>query len=186
MNNTVEQVADLLIECFKSGNKLLLCGNGGSAADCAHIAGELCKGFLLKRKLDEELLNNIGEDWARNLQQGLPAIDLTANTALITAIVNDIGAYDIFAQQLLSYGKSGDVLICISTSGNAENVIRAAKVAKALNIKVIGLTGASGGKLKELCDLLLNVDETETYLVQEKHIKLYHRFCILVEEAIFG
>ncbi|MGI6214492.1 MAG: D-sedoheptulose-7-phosphate isomerase [Christensenellales bacterium] len=185
MNNTVEQAAKLLINCFQKGNKLMLCGNGGSAADCAHISGELCKGFLLKRKLSDDLIKKIDTEWAEELQQGLPAINLTANTALITAIINDIGAYDIFAQQVLALGKSGDVLMCISTSGNAENVLRASKVAKALNIKTIGLTGKSGGKLKDTCDLLLNVDATETYLIQEQHIKIYHRLCILIEEAMF-
>ncbi len=186
MNNTIEQASKLLINCFKEDNKLMLCGNGGSAADCAHISGELCKSFLLRRKLNDDLIKEIDAEWAYELQQGLPAIDLTANDALITAIINDINAYDVFAQQVLAFGKSGDVLMCISTSGNAENVVRASKVARALNIKTIGLTGKSGGKLKNTCDLLLNVDETETYLVQEQHIKIYHRLCIMIEKALFN
>lgn len=185
MRNTMEQAAQKLIACFQQGNKLLLCGNGGSAADCGHIAGELCKGFLSRRTPDQDFVTSIGEGWAANLQQGLPAIDLTAQSPLITAIINDISGEDIFAQQVMAYGQRGDVLLALTTSGNAENVRRAALVAKARGMAVIGMTGQTGGKLKGICDILLNVDETETYLVQEQHIKLYHHLCILVENAMF-
>lgn len=185
MRNTLEQAAERLITCFQQGNKLLLCGNGGSAADCAHIAGELCKGFLSRRAPDKDFVDSVGEEWAQRLQQGLPAIDLTAQSALITAIINDISGEDVFAQQVMAYGQQGDVLLALTTSGNAENVRRAALVAKTKGMAVIGMTGQSGGKLKEVCDILLNVPETETYLVQEQHIQLYHRLCLLVEKAIF-
>lgn len=175
-----------IIRCYQKGGKLLLCGNGGSAADCAHIAGELGKGFLKKRPLPQKQINAIGEAWAEELQQGLPAIDLTAGAALLSAILNDLGGENVFAQQVLAYGRPGDVLLCISTSGNAENVRRAAVTAKALGMTVIGLTGETGGKLREVCDLCVRADETETYRVQEKHLQFYHRMCIEIENAFFA
>jgi len=186
MRNTVEEAARLLTACFRAGGKLLLCGNGGSAADCAHIAGELCKGFLLARKLPQPLQEVIGEPFAEHLQQGLPAIDLTANTAVMTAIINDIDGQDVFAQQVLAYGRPGDVLMGLSTSGNAENVRRALLVASALHLHTIAMTGRGGGKLAELAELLLDVDDKPTHLVQEAQIRLYHQLCALVEEAMFG
>jgi len=186
MRNTVEEAAQLLTSCFRVGGKLLLCGNGGSAADCAHIAGELCKGFLLSRRLPQPLLEAIGEPFAEHLQQGLPAIDLTANTAVMTAIINDIDGQDVFAQQVLAYGRPGDVLMGLSTSGNAENVRRALLVAKVLNMRTVAMTGRGGGKLVELAELLLDVDDKPTHLVQEAQIRLYHQLCAMVEEAMFG
>lgn len=186
MRNSVEEAARLLISCFQAGGKLLLCGNGGSAADCAHIAGELCKGFLLKRGLPQPLQDAIGEPFAQNLQQGLPAIDLTANTAVMTATINDIGGQDVFAQQVLAFGLPGDVLLGFSTSGNAENVRRAMLVANALRLRTIAMTGKGGGKLGELAGLLVDVEEEQTHLVQEAQIRLYHQLCAMVEEAMFG
>lgn len=181
-----EKAVELLLDCFRSGHKLLLCGNGGSAADCAHILGELVKGFCQKRPLRAELASSIGEDWAKDLQQGLPVIDLTANCAVISAIVNDIDGASMFAQQVIAYAAPGDVLIAISTSGNAENVRRAAVVARAKGAKVIGMTGQTGGALAWHCDLLLNVPQAETYLVQEQHLPLYHALCLRVEDALFA
>ena len=181
----ITRAVQLLTDVFKSGGKLMVCGNGGSAADSAHIVGELGKGFLKRRPLPDELRADIGEPWADSLQLGLPAIDLTANAALISATANDICGESAYAQQVLAYGRSGDALIGISTSGNAENVRRAAIVARALGVRVIGMTGRGGGRLAPLCDILLNVDETETYRVQEKHLPLYHRICIEVERALF-
>ena len=181
-----EKAVELLLDCFRSGHKLLLCGNGGSAADCAHILGELVKGFCQKRPLRAELASSIGEDWAKDLQQGLPVIDLTANCAVISAIVNDIDGASMFAQQVIAYAAPGDVLIAISTSGNAENVRRAAVVARAKGAKVIGMTGQTGGALVRHCDLLLNVPQTQTYLVQEQHLPLYHALCLRVEDALFA
>lgn len=186
MNHTVEQAAQVIIRCFQQGSKLLLCGNGGSSADCAHIAGELCKGFLSKRRPEEHFVQAVGEEWAGHLQRGLPAIDLTAQSALMTAIINDISGEDVYAQKVMAYGQPGDVLLGLSTSGNAENVRRAALVAKARGLTVIGMTGHSGGKLKDICDILLNAEASETYLVQEQHIQMYHRLCLMVEEAMFG
>ena len=185
MQEKIMQAADLICTCFENGGRLLLCGNGGSAADCAHITGELVKGFLKKRQLPQELREKIGESWADDLQGGLPAIDLTANAGLISAVINDIDGKSVYAQQVAAYGRKGDVLIGISTSGNSENVCRAMKTAKALGMTTIGMTGEKGGKMKELSDLLLNVPENETYKVQEMHLPLYHRLCILIEERMF-
>ena len=179
------QAAQIIIESYRKGGKLLLCGNGGSAADCAHITGELVKGFLKKRPLKEALCASIGEPWASKLQQGLPAIDLTANSALIAAVINDIDGDSVYAQQVTAYGKPGDVIIGISTSGNAENVYRAIKTAKAMGLVTIGMTGEGGGRLRDCCDLLLNVPETETYRIQELHLPLYHQLCIQIEQAFF-
>ncbi len=186
MDKRIQQAAEMMIDSFRRGGKLLLCGNGGSAADCAHITGELVKGFLKKRPLSKELQSAIGEPWAGGLQYGLPAIDLTASSALMTAVINDIDGASVFAQQVLAYGRAGDVLLGISTSGNAENVCRAMKTARAMGLKTIAMTGESGGRLKALCDLLLNVDETETYRVQEKHLPAYHQLCMAVEQAFFA
>ena len=186
MTNTVEQAADMLVKCFRDGNKLLLCGNGGSAADSAHISGELCKGFLRKRAPGPKFVESVGESWAASLHQGLPAIDLCANAILMTAIINDIGGEDIFSQQVMAYGSPGDVLLGLSTSGNAENVRRAFMVAKAKKMNTIAMTGLGGGKLAAISTLLMDVDDVETYLVQEKHIRLYHKLCIMIENRIFG
>ena len=177
-----EEAVSQLVNCFRRGGKLLLCGNGGSSADCAHIVGELVKGFCKKRPLPKELQEAIGTD---RLQMGLPAIDLTANAALISAVNNDLGGELVYAQQVMAYGRAGDVLIGISTSGNSKNVALAVKAAKALGLYTIGLTGCGGGRLAELCDLTLRSAEKETYLVQEDHLMFYHRLCLRVEEAFF-
>lgn len=174
-----------IVDSFRAGGKLLLCGNGGSAADCAHIVGELAKGFLSRRPLDNELRARIGADWAGSLQRGLPAIDLTANAALIAAISNDIAGESVYVQQVMAYGRVGDVIIGISTSGNSENVCRALTAARALGLKTIGMTGMGGGRMAGLCDILLDVDEVETYRVQEKHLPLYHRLCMDIEAKMF-
>ena len=181
-NTTFDEVAALLIDCYKNGGKLLLCGNGGSSADCAHITGELVKGFCKKRPLPDALQQAIGTD---KLQMGLSAIDLTANCALIAAVNNDLGGELVYAQQVMAYGRPGDVLIGISTSGNAKNVALAVKTAKALGLKTVGMTGCGGGELERLCDVTLKSAEKETYLVQEDHLMFYHRLCLRVEDAFF-
>ncbi|MDY3279228.1 MAG: SIS domain-containing protein [Eubacteriales bacterium] len=186
---TIEEKLNLAVDrigsSFQAGGKLLLCGNGGSAADCAHITGELCKGFLKKRPLSDTLRAAIGAPWAAQLQQALPVVDLTANSALIAAIVNDLDGGNMFAQQVMAYGKPGDVLLGISTSGNAENVCRAVQCAKALGLYTIALTGQSGGRLSGMADLLLNVEAQETYRVQELHLPLYHQLCMRLEASFF-
>ncbi|MDD6478980.1 MAG: SIS domain-containing protein [Oscillospiraceae bacterium] len=189
----IENAKDIIINSFKSGGKLLLCGNGGSCADCDHIVGELMKGFLGKRSLSEEqkqkMINNadyINREWLEQLQGGLPAISLTSATALNTAFCNDVNPELLYAQQLMGLGKSEDVLFCISTSGNSKNVCAAAIVGKALGITVIGLTGKSGGKLKEIADVCICAPETETYKVQELHLPIYHYICAEIEKYFFN
>ena len=185
MEDKLKQAVECLVSCFQQGGKLMVCGNGGSAADSAHITGELVKGFRKKRPLSAELQAKIGDDWGEKLQQGLCTIDLTANAALISAVANDIDGASVYAQQVTAYGSQGDVIIGISTSGNAENVCRALTVARALGMTTIGMTGAGGGKMAGLCDILFNVPETETYKVQEMHLPLYHQLCLGIEDAMF-
>lgn len=184
--------AKMIIDCYKGGNKVLLCGNGGSCADCDHIVGELMKGFLKKRPLSPEmeqaLQSQFKDRWAQvkgKLQQGLPAISLCTHNALMTAFSNDVDADLVYAQQIIGYGKPNDVLIAMSTSGNSVNVINAVKTAKAVGLFVIGLTGQRGGQLKDLCDFCFCAPADETYKVQEYHISFYHAVCAGVEAEFF-
>ena len=182
VKDALELAIQTTVDCFEAGGKLLVCGNGGSSSDSAHIVGELVKGFLKKRPISEEWRAAVGD---YPLQIGLPAIDLTAQSAVISAINNDQGGPCVYAQQVGAYGKIGDVFIGISTSGNAENVLVAMKLANEIGMHTIALTGKGGGKLGEVCDILLAVDETETYKVQEEHIKLYHEYCAKIEAHFF-
>ncbi|MCL2182250.1 MAG: SIS domain-containing protein [Chitinispirillia bacterium] len=184
---------ELAAKSFASGNKLLVCGNGGSAADSEHIAGELMKGFVLRRELSDKQQARIKSRFPHhadyliaNLQQALPAISLVSQTSLCTAIANDNSSDFIFAQQVLGYGKEGDILLAISTSGTSKNIVYAAETAKASGMSVIALTGESGGTLKDICDILVNVPETEPYKVQELHLPYYHTFCLTLEQEFFG
>lgn len=182
----------LVIDTYQAGGKLLLAGNGGSAADCEHISGELLKGFMSKRPLSEEKRREmcasypVEEDVLDKLQMGLAAIPLTSLSALGTAFSNDVSPELVFAQGVFALGKRGDTLIAMSTSGNSKNVLRAAEVAKAVGVKVIGLTGQGGGALKDVCDVCVCVPETATYKVQEYHLPVYHYLCQEVEEHFFG
>ena len=178
---------------FKNGGKLLLCGNGGSASDCEHIVGELMKGFMKKRQLGADFQRRIMEHWpingeylARNLQGALPSISLTSNSALMTAYSNDVAADMAFAQQVYGYGNIGDVLLGISTSGNSANVQNAIRVAKVLGIKTIGLTGKTGGRMKEICDISICVPYESTPDIQERHLPIYHTLCIMLEDSFFS
>lgn len=178
--------------CYQNGNKLLVCGNGGSAADAVHIVGELMKSFVRKRELDTELKDAIkksaGENadyLLNNLQGALPAIALVNEISLMTAYANDVAADLSFAQQVLGYGKEGDILLAISTSGNSRNVIYACDVAKAKGIKVVALTGENGGKLADMADILINVPKKETYQIQELHLPVYHTICLALEDAFW-
>lgn len=186
------QACNTLITAFQNGNKLLLCGNGGSCADCDHIAGEFLKGFLLKRPVDAELKKIMGEKYAEagaeiagKLQQGLPTISLNTHSAAISAFENDVDPELIYAQQVLAYGKPGDVLIGISTSGGAKNVAAAVMTANCLGLHTIGLTGKDGGKLAQLAQLSLIMPQCETYRIQEEHLAVYHLLCAVVEYEIF-
>ena len=183
----------ILEECFDSEGKLLIAGNGGSAADAEHIAGELMKSFKLPRPVPLEFANRMqdidaerGKILAKNLERGLPAIPLVAHEALSTAYLNDVDGFGVFAQQLYGFGRSGDVFLAISTSGNSKNVLNAAIVAKALEMKVIGLTGNDGGELVKVADAVIKVPEMETYQIQELHLPVYHCLCLMLEERFFG
>lgn len=183
----------ILLTCFREHGKLLIAGNGGSAADADHIVGELMKGFALPRKIDENLkkkLKNIdyrmGNELSDKLQQALPAIALNNHNSLNTAFLNDVDGELCFAQQILGYGEAGDVFLGISTSGNSANILYAAIVAKAQGMKVIALTGRGGGRLAQMADIVVAVDEQETYKVQELHLPIYHCLCLMVEEEMFG
>ena len=189
----IEAARDTLIECYEKGGKLLLCGNGGSSADCDHIVGELMKGFLLKRPINEADKARMRADspelsdkTLNSLQMGLPAISLTSISALNTAFANDVDPELIYAQSVFALGKADDVLIAISTSGNAKNVCEAARVAGAIGMKVIALTGKDGGKLKSLSDVCVIAPECETYKIQELHLPIYHYICAEVEKHFFG
>ena len=189
----IEAARDTLIECYEKGGKLLLCGNGGSSADCDHIVGELMKGFLLKRPINEADKARMRADspelsdkTLNSLQMGLPAISLTSISALNTAFANDVDPELIYAQSVFALGKADDVLIAISTSGNAKNVCEAARVARAIGMKVIALTGKDGGELKYLSDMSIVAPECETYMIQELHLPIYHYICAEVEKHFFG
>lgn len=189
----IRRAVDVLCESFRAGKKLIVCGNGGSAADSEHIVGELMKGFLLPRKLDEKMQARIKEAapddadyFIENLQGALPAISLVNQVSLNSAFANDQAADLSFAQQILGIGNEGDVLLAISTSGNSKNVICAVQMAKAKNVRSIALTGESGGKLKTAADITVRVPESETYKIQEYHLPVYHTFCIAVENEFFG
>jgi len=187
------EACNQMIACYENGGKILVCGNGGSCSDSDHIVGELMKSFELKRPISSKIQEKLavidperGSYLASHLQQGLPAISLTAHTALITAVANDIDGEVIFAQQVIGYGQPNDILIAISSSGNSRNVLDACMVAKAMNLKVIGLTGETGGKMKAFCDILINVPGRRTYFVQELHLPVYHLLCLAVEHHFFG
>lgn len=188
----ITQAFLLFKQCYLQGGKVLVCGNGGSAADSEHIVGELMKGFLLKRKIPAIKINKLKaafpDDWeylANNLQGALPAISLVSQIALSSAYINDMSADMVYAQQVYGYAREGDILIGISTSGNSRNVVNASKVAKVLGVRTIGLTGKNGGMMNKYCDVIITVPETETYRIQELHIPVYHALCAMVEAAFF-
>lgn len=193
LKDKISDAGQALISCYENKGKVLVCGNGGSSSDSDHIVGELMKGFEHKRPIDEQFKNKLleidrerGRFLSEKLQVGLPAISLTAQTALITAVANDNDASVIFAQQVVGYGSASDILIAISSSGNSQNVLDAILVAKAKGLKVIGLTGESGGKMNGLCDVLINVPGKRTASVQELHLPVYHALCVIVESHFFG
>ena len=182
----------LLCGCFQAGGKLLTCGNGGSAADSEHIVGELMKGFLQKRPLTEEERAAIAssgcpepEKFSASLQRGLPAISLVSQTALLTAFLNDVQPDMLFAQQVFAYGRPGDVLLALSTSGNSANVVNAAYGAKARGMKVLAFTGEAESRLSQLSDIALRAPSRQTFRVQEYHLALYHALCGCVELTVF-
>ncbi len=183
----------LFEECYKNGGKLLVAGNGGSAADSEHIMGELMKRFRLPRPVSDEYAKRLrevdgerGDILAKTLECPLTAISLVAHEALSTAFSNDVGGNGGIAQQMLGFGKEGDVFLGISTSGNSKNIMDATVVARASGIKVVGLTGQGGGELGKVADVSVRVPETETYRIQELHLPIYHCWCLMLEERFYG
>lgn len=180
-----------LVRCYDGGGKLLVCGNGGSCADAMHIVGELCKSFERKRPLPADLAIRLqdlpmGREMARHLEVGLPAITLGLNGALKTAVENDSPLRNIaFAQETFALAKPGDVLIALSTSGNAENCLMAMSIAKAVGVSVVSLTGPGGGQMAQMADIAIRAPGVTTKVIQEAHLALYHTFCALIEAHYF-
>lgn len=181
-----------LYETFQSGGKLLLCGNGGSAADALHIVGELMKSFTEKRQLERGFAENLRQQpnpaskfLLENLQGALPAIALVESTSLNTALQNDVAAEICFAQQVYGLGQTGDALLCLTTSGNSENTYLAALAARARAMRVLSFTGKGGGKISAVSDVCVRVPQSETYLVQELHLPIYHALCRMLERRFF-
>jgi len=188
----VRQGIERLAGAFRAGGKLLVCGNGGSAADSEHIVGELMKGFLLPRALPPEMRMRLeaaapghGERLAAGLQGALPAISLVSQSALLTAFINDVDPAMVFAQQVYGYGRPEDALLVLSTSGRSANVLNALRVARALGLVTLGLTGKSGGALPELCDVTIRVPFEQVVPIQERHLAIYHAMCAQLEQEFF-
>ena len=179
----LEKALGLIIETYENGGKVLICGNGGSAADCEHIVGELMKGFLKKRPVTDE---RIPKELQEKLQGSLPAISLVSQSAILSAFANDVAPENVYAQLVLGYAKEHDLLIGLSTSGNSQNVVNAARVAKSLGIRTLSLTGEKESKLSDISDVTIRVPETETYKIQELHLPVYHYLCAACEEHFFS
>ena len=191
--DSVWQTYQILRDSFARGGKLLIAGNGGSAADAEHITGELMKGFVRPRRVDDGFSAALrrahperGETLTRGLQMALPTIALDGHFALSTAYMNDCDPQLCFAQQVHGYGREGDVFLGISTSGNSRNILYAATVARAKGLRVIGLTGAKQSELSAFADVCVCVPETETYKIQELHLPVYHCLCLMLEDHFFG
>jgi len=189
----VMKAYELCEKCYSEGGKLMTCGNGGSAADAEHIVGELMKGFVLQRPIPkdeidklEELFGAEGKDLGEKLQGSMPAIALTGGLSLTTAFANDVAPENGFAQQLYGYGKAGDVLIALSTSGNSKNVIQAVRVAKLKGVKTVAITGEKESKLSALCDVTIKMPSTKTYRIQEYTLPVYHVLCAMLEARFFN
>jgi D-sedoheptulose 7-phosphate isomerase len=189
----VESAFQILRDGYRHGGKALVCGNGGSAADAEHIVGELMKGYMLKRPVPDEVRTKLastspqdGDYLASHLQGALPAISLVSQTSLLSAIANDTAADMVFAQQVYGYGREGDTLIGLSTSGNARNVVHAMQVARALGLHTIALTGPTGGTLKPLCEVWICVPGENTAAIQERHLPIFHVLCAMLEEEFFA
>lgn len=192
LKQPLTQAIELMVTAAKAEKQVLTCGNGGSAADSEHIAGELLKSFNLKRKapitLQDKLTKEFGEDGATiadGIQMGIKCIPLTSFCAFNTAFLNDCNEKLLFAQLVNVLGDKDDILIAISTSGNSKNVCYAAQMAKVKGVKVIALTGDTGGKLKDLADILINVPSKIVYKIQEYHLPIYHLLCLCVESELF-
>lgn len=191
--NEIENMVLMMLDTYKSGGKILLCGNGGSCADCDHIVGELMKSFMYQRKPEDAVVEKLkavfGDETDRVascLQTGIPAISLPSQTAVMSAYLNDVEPEYVYAQLVYGYAKENDMLIGLSTSGNSKNVVNAVKVAKVLGIKTASITGKNESGLSSLCDVCVRVPETETYKIQELTLPVYHHLCASIEKVLFG
>ena len=185
LEDEIRTSANLITESFSNGNKLLLCGNGGSCADCEHIAGEMVKQFAKERPLSPEIVEKLGTELSSELHGGLPALSLPSMIGFHTAFNNDNNPEFAFAQQVVAFGKANDVLWGISTSGNSKNILHAVKTAKALGLKTIGLTGKNGGKLAKTADITIKAPADNVARIQELHLPIYHAICAFVEDKLF-
>ena len=185
LEDDIRTSANLITESFSNGNKLLLCGNGGSCADCEHIAGEMVKQFAKERPLSPEIVEKLGTELSSELHGGLPALSLPSMIGFHTAFNNDNNPEFAFAQQVVAFGKANDVLWGISTSGNSKNVLHAVKTAKALGLKTFGLTGENGGKLSQIADITIKAPADNVARIQELHLPIYHAICAFVEDKMF-
>lgn len=183
VENEIRNALEFMISTYESGGKILVCGNGGSASDSEHIVGELMKGFILKREVKDE---RIPEELRDKLQGALPAISLPSQSGILSAYINDVDPEMMYAQLVYGYAKENDLVIGISTSGNSVNIVNAIKVAKAMGVKTVALTGEAGGTLAELADVLINVPVKETYKVQEYHLPVYHYLCAATEKHFWS
>ena len=181
--NSIEDALKLMIDTYKNGGKVLVCGNGGSAADSEHIVGELMKGFLKKRPVTDE---RIPEELRKNLQGGFPAISLPSQCSILSAFINDVEPEMMYAQLVYGYANANDLIIGLSTSGNSKNVVNAIKVAKCIGAKTLSLTGKMESKMSEISDVTIRVPESETYKVQELHLPVYHYLCAKNEEYFYS
>ena len=179
----IEKALGMMIDTYKKGGKILICGNGGSASDSEHIVGELLKGFMLKRPVTDE---RIPEHLRKGLQGSLPAISLPSQSAILSAFINDVDPEMMYAQLVYGYAKAEDLVIGLSTSGNSKNVVNALEVAKCVGAKTLAMTGERESKMSELSDVTIRVPETETYKVQEYHLPVYHYLCAGVEAYFFS
>ncbi len=178
----IEKALGLMIETYKKGGKILICGNGGSASDSEHIVGELLKGFILKRPVTDE---RIPERLRKGLQGSLPAISLPSQCAILSAFINDVDPEMMYAQLVYGYAKPEDLVIGLSTSGNSKNVVNAIEVANCMGVKTLSMTGKAESKMSQMSDVTIKVPETETYKVQEYHLPVYHYLCAEVEKVFF-
>ncbi len=191
IKQSLEDASKLMLETVKNGGKILLCGNGGSCADCDHIVGELMKGFLSKREIKKEFAEVLKSEYPEeadylmnNLQEGISAISLSNLAAVLSVFANDVDADMVYAQLVYGYGNKGDLLIGLSTSGNSKNVVNAVKIAKAKGLKTMALTGKNPCKL-DMCDVTLKTPETETFKIQELHLPIYHYLCAELEKNMY-
>lgn len=180
--NEIEKAKEMMLETYRNGGKVLVCGNGGSASDSEHIVGELMKGFLLKRPVTDERIPGALRE---GLQGSLPAISLPSQSAILSAFINDVDPEMMYAQLVYGYAKKEDLVIGLSTSGNSKNVVNAIEVARCMGVKTLSLTGQKESKMSELSDVTIRVPETETYKIQEYHLPVYHYLCAEVEKQMF-